>query len=363
MSEHYPSRMARYNHKKKHPVRRFILSLLALIILGVGGYAAHVYSRTKQAFDNTFDPQNRAANVNYDGKRPFSILLMGTDTGAFGRKTVRGNSDTMIIATVNPSQKKFSLMSIPRDTMAQMQGTPHFSVHKINAAYNIGGPKMAMRTVSHVLDVPVKNYIVLNMGGLRKMVDGVGGVTVVPPLTFDYGGYHFVKGQKEHLNGSQALAYSRMRYDDPRGDYGRQARQRQVIISLINHAASLKTLSNLDSILDSTEKNVRTNMSFEDLTAIVKNYRSCTQNSSSDYLHGTGCMIGDASYQVMSDHELQRCSKIVRRQLGLDPVDLDNNETYQNSMNTEFNWHSSDSNQRYYVYTPGGKLWNGDKYD
>lgn len=363
MSEQYPSRMDRYSKKKKHPVRNSILLLLVLLILGVGGYAFYVYSRTKQAFNFTFDAQNRAANVNYDGKRPFSVLLMGTDTGAFGRKAVRGNSDTMIIATVNPQKKKFTLMSIPRDTMAEMQGTPRFSVHKINAAYNIGGPKMAMKTVSAVLAVPVKNYVVLNMGGLRKMVDGVGGVTVVPPLTFDYGGYHFVKGEKEHLNGKQALAYARMRYDDPQGDYGRQARQRQVIISIINHAASLKTLSNLESILGSAEKNVRTNMSFDDMTAIVKNYRSCTQNSSSDYLHGTGCMIGDASYQVMSDKELNRCSKIVRAQLGLEPVDLDNNETYQNGMNTSFNWHSTDGNQRYYVYTPNGKLWNGDNYD
>lgn len=363
MSEHYSSRVERYSNKKKHPVRRFILILLALIILGVGGYAAYVYHRTKQAFGFTFDAQNRAANINYDGKRPFSVLLMGTDTGAFGRKAVRGNSDTMIIATVNPSEKKFSLMSIPRDTMVQMQGTPHFSVHKINAAYNIGGPKMAMRTVSALLDVPVKNYVVLNMGGLRKMVDGVGGVTVVPPLTFDYGGYHFVKGEQEHLDGKEALAYARMRYDDPQGDYGRQERQRQVIISIINHAASLKTLTNLESILDSAEKNVRTNMSFDDMTAIVKNYRACTQNSASDYLHGSGAMIGDASYQVMSDKELNRCSKIVRGELGLDPVDLDNNETYQNSMNTEFDWHSTDGNQRYLVYTPGGKLWNGDNYD
>ncbi|MDK7094082.1 LCP family protein, partial [Gardnerella swidsinskii] len=77
----------------------------------------------------------------FSGKEPFNILLLGTDTGAFGRKEVRGNSDTMIIVTVNPAKKKLSLMSIPRDTMARMIGTESFSVHKINAAYNIGGAK------------------------------------------------------------------------------------------------------------------------------------------------------------------------------------------------------------------------------
>ena len=101
--------------------------------------------------------------------------------------------------TVNPAKKKLSLMSIPRDTMARMIGTENFSVHKINAAYNIGGAKMAMNTTSKVLNVPIKYYISMNMGGMKKIVDGVGGVTVTPPLTFTYDGYTFNKGKHVHL--------------------------------------------------------------------------------------------------------------------------------------------------------------------
>lgn len=365
MSEHILTRVERNQQRKKpYRLRHFILWLIVIIVFGAVGYAGYVYHQTKQAADRMFDPSNQVANANFDGKQPFSILLLGTDTGALGRTAKRGNSDTMIIATVNPQQKKFSLMSIPRDTMAQMIGTPNFSVHKINAAYNIGGPRMSMRTTSRLLNVPIKYYVVLNMGGLRKMVNGVGGVEVTPPLTFTFGGYKFTKGERVHLNGKQALAYARMRYDDPQGDYGRQKRQRQVIMSLIDHAASLNTLTNLEEILDSAEKNVRTNLSFNDMIAIVKNYRQCNAHQSSDYLHGTGAMIGDASYQVMRDKELQRCSDKVRKSLGLATATLDNNETYQNSKNSSFNWFSTDQNQIYRVYEPDSdKLWNGDRYD
>src|SRR5699024_12685763 len=69
--------------------------------------------------------------------------------------------------------------------------------------------RSAMQTTSKVLNVPIKYYISMNMGGMRKIVDGVGGVTVTRPLTFTYDGYTFTKGKTVHLNGNQALAYSR----------------------------------------------------------------------------------------------------------------------------------------------------------
>ena len=81
---------------------------------------------------------------------------------------------------------------------------------------------------------------------------------------------------------------------------------------------------------------------------------------SNDYLHGNGAMIGDASYQVMSNKELNRVSKILREQLGLEYVELDNNETYQNSRNKQFDWLSGNQNQPYYIYEPNSnKLWHG----
>lgn len=358
------SRVEAHNKKKKHHHPwRWIGIIFLLIVCGVGIYGFSIYAKTKNAADKTYDPSNAVTQDSFNGKEPFNILLLGTDTGALGRTEKNGNSDTMIIATVNPKKKKVSLMSIPRDTMAQMIGTKRFSVHKINAAYNMGGAKMAMKTTSKVLNVPIKYYLVMNMGGMQKIVDGIGGVDVKPPLTFTYSGYTFTKGKKMHLNGKQALAYSRMRYDDPQGDYGRQLRQRQVITSILQNAMSLHTLQKLDTVLDSTSKSVKTNLTFNSMISIIKNYHQCRKNIKSDYIHGTGAMIGDASYQVTSDKELQRASNLVRGELGFPSTKLKNNETYQNSKNTQFNWNSGDPNQVYYIYKPhSNKLWEGDVY-
>src|SRR5699024_9901892 len=104
----------------------------------------------------------------FNGKKRFAVLLMGTDTGALHRTEKRGRTDTMILAVVNPAKKHYTLVSIPRDTMAQMIGTDEFGVEKINAAYEIGGARMAMDTVSELINVPVKYYAVVNMGGIMK---------------------------------------------------------------------------------------------------------------------------------------------------------------------------------------------------
>ncbi|KRL63267.1 LCP family protein [Lactobacillus psittaci] len=342
------------DYRQKRRLWRKLLLLTIVIVLGALAYFGYVYLRTKGAIDQTYDNKNAVSTKSstFDGKKKFAVLLLGTDTGAFDRTEKMGNTDTIIVAVVNPAKKKYTLMSIPRDTLAEMVGTKKFTAEKINAAYSIGGAKMAMKSVSVLINVPIKYYAVVNMGGLRKMVNGVGGVVVKPPLSFTYGGYSFKKGQKTKLNGSQALAYARMRYDDPQGDYGRQLRQRQVIISMIQHAASIKTLVNLESILNSVSNNIRTNLSFNNLMAIFQNYRSSTKNSDSDYLHGTGVYIDEASYQVMSDKELQRVSNILRSELGLEKETISNNETYQNKRNEENGFsYSSTSNQNYTIYS------------
>lgn len=276
---------------------------------------------------------------------------MGTDTGALDRKEKRGRTDTMILAVVNPAKKHYTLISIPRDTMAQMIGSDTFKTEKINAAYELGGAKMSMDTVSELINVPIKYYAVVNMGGIMKMIRYVGGINIRPTLSFEYGGYKFKKGKLTHMGGAGALAYSRMRYDDPKGDYGRQTRQRQVIMTLIKKAVSVSSLSNLDSILTSVSSNVRTNLPFSALQQIAMNYRGCADTSSSDYLHGYNAMIHDAAYQVQPTKELQRISNLARTELGLEKENINNNETFQNQQNIA-NGFSFKSNkiQNYHIY-------------
>jgi len=341
------------DYHKKHRVLGWVISIVAICAVAAAAYSAYVYFKAKSAVDQTYDPKNQVEvrDGEFNGKNKFAVLLMGTDTGALDRTEKRGRTDTIILAIVNPQKKRYTLMSIPRDTMAQMVGNSSFRVEKINAAYTIGGAKMAMDSVSKLINVPVKYYALVNMGGIIKMIRYVGGINIRPNLTFEYGGYEFKKGKMTHMGGGGALAYSRMRYDDPKGDYGRQERQRQVIIALIKKAVSLSSLSNLDSILSTVSGNVKTNLPFRALQSIALNYRSCADHEVSDYLHGYNATIDGSSYQIQPTTELQRVSNYARSELGLEQEFINSNETYQNQRNVADGFSfKSKKNQEYKIY-------------
>lgn len=124
-----------------------------------------------------------------DGEDPFSVLIMGIDTGDMGRVET-GRSDTMMLITVNPNTNKTSIVSIPRDTYTEIIGRGHND--KINHAYAFGGTSMAMNTVQNLFDIPVDYFVSVNMESMQKIVDAVGGITVLPPLSFTQGEYSFV---------------------------------------------------------------------------------------------------------------------------------------------------------------------------
>ncbi|WP_424348590.1 LCP family protein [Latilactobacillus sp. 5-91] len=331
-SNFFGSREDKYKKSKRHRKLKIFLLIIAIIAFSGGAYAMRVSSQLKSAADKI--NKSEAASKAIKNKKAFSILLLGVDTGAEGRID-KGNSDTMIVATVNPKKEQVKLVSIPRDTLAELQGTKTFNMQKINAAYNVGGSKMAKKTVEKMFDVPIDYYVTINMGALSKIVDAVGGVDVNVPFSFKSNGSTFTKG-KMHLNGKKALDYSRMRYEDPDGDYGRQKRQRQVITSLVGSAISFKSLTNFESILKTLEDSVATDLSFDDMVAMQSNYRSTAKNITSDYLKGRNATIEGSSYQVPTTSEIQRVSDVLRTSLGLEKTNIDNAETKQNALNTNF---------------------------
>ncbi|GAN35662.1 hypothetical protein LC0644_0251 [Lacticaseibacillus paracasei NRIC 0644] len=264
-------------------------------------------------------------------------MLLGIDTGSFGRID-KGNSDTMLIAAINPKEKKSSLVSIPRDTAAQIIGTKDFNMQKINAAYNIGGSSMATNTVASLLNIPVNYYLTINMGSLEKIVNSIGGIDITVPFSFQdpyTGDQKFIRG-KTHMNGSMALAYVRMRHADPEGDYGRQKRQQQVIKAIYQKAISVDSVGKLVPLVDSISKGMTTNISFKDMETLFLSARILSKNVTTDHLQGTNAWIGDGAYQIASDQELQRVSNELRKTLNLPKESLKNEEVYQNAQNKGF---------------------------
>lgn len=322
----YSSRADRNSHYKVpqvHPHRPVMWTIvIALLVLLGGGlaYGYQAWNSAKKTFSQTYESSNAAKSRNVSAvlkkNKPFSILLMGTDTGALGRSDV-GRTDTLMVATINPTKETAYLTSIPRDTRVTVGSGVNASVQKINAAYTIGGSKTAVKTVENLLDIPIDFYAIVNMGGLEKMVDAVGGVDVTPPLTFHYGAANVTKGKKVHLNGKQALAYSRMRHEDPLGDYGRQKRQRQVLQKMVVKAAGLSSITRYQTILKSLNGNLKTDLTFDDLMQIRAKYGDASHHIKSETLQGQDAMIDGLSYQVPTTSELKKVSNHIRKTLEL----------------------------------------------
>lgn len=312
---------AKPNHSLRKKICAILLVVSLVVIYGGTAYASHMLRSAKDTLNDSYTKTNvkklRDVSDVIKNKKPFSLLILGTDTGDLGRSDT-GRTDTLIVATVNPAKKRVTLTSIPRDTEVRIAGSDN-AYDKINTAYTIGGVSTAIKTVQNTLHVPIDYYVLVNMGGLRKIVDAVGGVTVTPPLTFKYEDANVTKGQKVTLNGKQALAYSRMRYDDPEGDYGRQKRQKQIISAIINKALSISSITRFQDLLKSIESNMQTDLTYDDMLTIVSNYKDAAEAVDSYTVHGDDAMLNGSSYQIASKEAKEQASKRIRSQLNLEP--------------------------------------------
>jgi polyisoprenyl-teichoic acid--peptidoglycan teichoic acid transferase len=303
--------------KKKRTWLRVVGIILLLMLLGGGAYAYSIYHSLNSAVETMHEPidrdksSKRDKEVEFKEQQPFSVLLMGVDE----RKNDKGRSDTMIVLTVNPETKSVKMLSIPRDTLTDIVG--HGTRDKINHAYAFGGVEMAMDTAEEMLDIPIDYYVQINMEGFEDIVNAVGGITVNNDLSFEAGGYTFPKGSVD-LNGKRALAFTRMRYEDPRGDFGRQLRQRQIIQGIIREGASVSSLWKFDDIFDALGSNVKTNMKFEEMVDIQKHYKDAANDIEQIKIEGgSGTRIDNIYYYVIPEEELTKIQNQLKEHLEL----------------------------------------------
>ncbi|WP_434102734.1 LCP family protein [Enterococcus faecalis] len=290
-----------------------IFGIILVLFLAVVGMGAKLYWDVSKSMDKTYETVERSkkSQVNLNNKEPFSVLLLGIDTGDDGR-VEQGRSDTTIVATVNPRDKQTTLVSLARDTYVDIPGQG--KQDKLNHAYAFGGASLAMDTVENYLNIPINHYVSINMAGLKELVNAVGGIEVNNNLTFSQDGYDFTIG-KISLDGEQALSYSRMRYEDPNGDYGRQERQRKVIEGIVQKVLSLNSVSNYQEILTAVSDNMKTDLSFDDMKKFALDYRSAFGKVKQDQLQGTGFMQDGVSYQRVDEQELTRVQQELKNQL------------------------------------------------
>ena len=140
------------------------------------------------------------------------------------------------------------------------------------------------------------------MESFKDTVDAVGGVEVNNTLDFSYGGFDFPKGQIT-LNGEKALAYTRMRYEDPRGDFGRQDRQRQVIEGVMKKGANVSSITKFGDMFNVVRNNVTTNLTFDQMWDIQANYKAASQNLTQYQVRGSGDKINGIYYYIVPEEE------------------------------------------------------------
>lgn len=299
---------------QKHKILKWVLIVLGVFVAFDLIIFGKLFFDAKKAANATYKEVKTEQMRNkptLNGKKAFSVLILGTDTGEYGR-TYQGRSDTMMVAAVSPAQQKTTLLSIPRDTRVSLEG--YGDNNKINAAYAYGGTKGAVNTIQKYLDVPVDYYVEMNMKGLEQLSKAVGPVKVENDLDFTNLGTHFDKGTVT-IDDKNILAYTRMRYEDPRGDYGRQLRQRLVLEALVKKIATINSVTRYQEILDAISANMKTNLTFDDMQAIATKYRS-SMDIKQVQLKGQSQMIDGVSYEVVSDSARNKATNQLKEALG-----------------------------------------------
>jgi len=164
---------------------------------------------------------NRPVNILVVGAKVLTSDVKEAQTPDLGYhapvNSLDGLTDTMLLLRFDPQRQKLTMLSIPRDTRADIEG---YGEKKINEANALGGPALTAETVSHLLDgVAIDRYVRINVQGVEKLIDALGGVTVYVPKDMKYQDfsqhlYIDLKKGEQHLNGEKFLQFARFRIPD-----------------------------------------------------------------------------------------------------------------------------------------------------
>jgi LCP family protein required for cell wall assembly len=216
------------------------------------------------------------------------VVLLGSDA----RAGEPSRSDTIMIARADGG-----LLAIPRDTLVEIPGVGQ---DKVNAAFPYGGPRLAVETLEDFTGLSIGNYVVLDFGGTKEIVDALGGVTInveEPMETEQDGEYFFIPAGRRELTGAEALAYVRYR-GGPTADIGRVGRQQRFLSALATEASSPQNLSRLPATANTLWRNIETNMGPWEATLFAIRFVLFRGGSEPEIYPGTPQYIGGISYWI-----------------------------------------------------------------
>lgn len=338
-------------YKKKGRSKRILIVFLSIIFLISGSGLLYYYSFlesfnynftgntvTKVNTDNKDTPDadigSSTTSLTYDGKtllsdsKVLNVMLFGEDkTGS----EENGRSDTMIMLSIDNRNKKIKLTTFMRDTFVYIPGHDH---GKLNAAYNYGGPALAIETIESNFGIKIDRYAVVDYESFKSIIDIMGGVDI--ELTEDEIGYinfqMYINGQADtqytitdpagvvHLDGTQALWYARDRgFYEPEmypgvifdgDDWDRTRRQRN-FLSTVFESMKSASLPQIVSIVSEIGPLVTTNFKKDEITTLIANATTYLQYDVVEYSIPGGYDVKGVTWDYTNDSYYGSCISII----------------------------------------------------
>jgi LCP family protein required for cell wall assembly len=231
-----------------------------------------------------------------------TFLMMGVDK----RQDDPGRADSMVVVSYDPASQQMALLSLARDTWAQIPGHGY---DKINHAYAFGGERLAMQTVERLLGIPIDHYVTFNFMGFAKIVDALGGVDIDAEKRMLYhdpsddamgpdGLVIDIQPGMQHMAGLDALKYARFRADDE-GDLGRMRRQQQVAKALMKTAATPSVITHIPQLIPAVAGALETDLSVAEMLKLATSARDALSHPlNTGALSGEDKIIGGIFYFI-----------------------------------------------------------------
>lgn len=318
----------RYQRKKPHRPNPIFLGValagISLISAAAGALLAVTLSESSPLQQAELTPEEKAvfnqeAIVAQDSlkipelSRPVNILVLGIkvltsdlkeqpteDVGYHALvNSFEGLSDTMLLLRFDPVAEKLTILSIPRDTRVHLEG---HGVQKVNVANEYGGPALTTEAISNLLGgVKIDKYVRLNIQGVEKLIDAIGGVTVNVPKDMKYNDfsqhlYIDLKKGRQHLDGDKAVQFLRFRYD-AYGDISRIQRQQMLMRSVVEQTLKPSTILKIPQILSVIQSHLDTDLTIKELMA-VGGLAAKTDRSDIQMIMLPGYFSGDGKTEV-----------------------------------------------------------------
>lgn len=275
----------------------FIVSLSVVFcviasVIGAVIYVSNVLGKIDR--DDTFSKLTNSdlGFIDTIDENIFNIALFGVDSRKVGDYS--GLSDSIMILSVDKLNNDIKLISVMRDSFVPMEGKNGKTRYgKINSAYSTGGPQLAVKTLNQLFGLDIANYATVNFYGMSDIIEAVGGIEAEVTeseikvkrfnindmiyeqcqyMGLDPAGYYINEPGMQHLNGVQAVAYSRIRhaknFNGVNDDFGRTDRQRYVMQQLLNKALSMD-ISSYPSLVNKLVPYVKTSLNNDQLLSLA----------------------------------------------------------------------------------------------